>query len=476
MPKDSAAPILVVDLDDSLVRTDMLVESLCSALATRWERIFGAGFALLRGRAALKAALAEENTVNIRRLPYDAAVLDRVKTARAAGIKTALVTATNQNLAEAIADHLGLFDEVHGSSATLNLKGARKAAFLVERYGRGGFDYIGDSAADLAVWAEARGRITVNIGAGLKSKVDAMGGEITHLGDKKPLLGPVLRALRPHQWAKNALVFVPLLTAQAFDGASVLAALMAFAAFSAVASSVYLLNDLVDLGADRAHPRKCRRPFASGDLALKHGLWLAPGLLVGGLVLAALVNMGFLLVLMGYYLVTLAYSLSLKRLPILDICALAALYTIRILAGAAAIAVVPSVWLLAFSMFFFFSQAAIKRQAELVNTEDDGKGVRGRGYAHGDEPVVAQMALGSGYVSVLVMALYINTPYVQQLYSQPAWLWAICGVLLYWISRLSLITHRGEMHDDPVIFAVRDRVSLISLGLILMAGILAAVG
>lgn len=286
-------------------------------------------------------------------------------------------------------------------------------------------------------------------------------------------LTPYLRALRPHQWLKNALVFVPLLAAHRFDTATLVAALAAFAAFSLVASSVYVLNDLVDVEADRAHPRKKNRPFASGAIPVGQGPALALAPLIAGGALALWLGWEFAAVLGGYYLTTLAYSFNLKRRLVIDICVLAGLYTFRIIAGGIATGIPLSVWLLAFSVFFFLSLAAVKRQAELVDGIARGKlQASGRGYMADDLPIVSMMAIAAAYVSVLVFALYLNSPAVAQLYATPALLWGICLVLLYWLSRMVMVTHRGRMHDDPIVYAVKDRVSLTCLGVIVAIAVI----
>ena len=466
--------VLVVDLDGTLLRSDMLMESFWSAVARDWRMPVRAGLALLRGgRAGLKALLAEAGPVDVAALPYDAGVLEHVGQWRAGGGRVALVTASNQALAEAVAAHLGVFDEVHGSDSATNLKGARKAAFLRERFGAGGFDYVGDSPADLPVWAEAGRAVTVTPRAGLRRAVEAQAAErgaaVLHLPSTGVAPMAWLRALRPHQWLKNLLVFVPVLAAHQLTAPALGQSVLAFVVFCLVASSVYLLNDLLDLSADRAHPRKRRRPLASGALPLWHGTWAAPVLLVAGLALALPLGREFLLVMLGYYLATLAYSLALKRKLIMDICLLAGLYTLRIAAGAAATGISLSVWLLAFSIFIFFALAAVKRQAELVDGAATGTvQARGRGYEVGDLPLISTIAIASGYISVLVMALYIYSPEVRLLYARPEALWGICLVLLYWISRTVMITHRGEMHDDPLVFAITDRGSVVCL--LLMIG------
>lgn len=471
-----SVPVLAVDLDGTLLRSDMLHESFWSALARDWRTPFAAAAAALAGgRAGLKAVLAARARIDPATLPYDARVIARLEAWRAAGGRTALVTASDRRLAGAVAEHLGLFDEVHASAGGENLKGARKAARLAERFGPGDYVYMGDSAADLPAWAGAAKAVTVNAPAGLRRRAGETAPETEHLDGPGPSLGPCLTAMRPHQWLKNALVFLPVLAAHALDGATLLAALAGFAAFSLVASGVYVLNDLLDLAADRAHPRKRRRPVASGALAIGHAGVLAPALLLAGTALSAAVGAVFLAAMAVYLALTTAYSLGLKRVAILDICTLATLYTLRIVAGGAAAGLGLSVWMLAFSLFFFFALAAVKRQAELVDGAARGLAeAGGRGYRTADLPVVASMALGAGYVSVLVMALYIDSPAVRALYATPAALWGICLVLLFWLSRMVLLAHRGAMHDDPVVFAATDRVSLACAGLVLASALAGA--
>lgn len=271
-----------------------------------------------------------------------------------------------------------------------------------------------------------------------------------------------VRTLRPHQWLKNVLVFLPLIAGHKVDGSAVMAAAVAFIAFSLVASGVYIVNDLLDLPSDRSHPRKKNRPFASGAIPARHGLILAPLLFFVGFGLSAALGPRFLAVLGMYLIITTAYSFWLKKRAVVDICTLAVLYTVRIIAGGEAASVPISVWLLAFSIFLFFSLAAIKRQAELiVMSERNQMTATGRGYHTADLPLVSQMSIAAGYVSVLVMALYLNSPEVRELYSRPELLWGICLVLLYWVNRMVIVTHRGYMHDDPVVYAVRDRISQV---------------
>ncbi len=454
--------ILIVDLDGTLLRSDMLYESFWAAFAADWRTPFRAARSLQSGRSALKRELAGRAEIDVTSLPYDDAVIAYIKRWSEAGGRTALVTASDQTIAEAIAGHLGIFDEVHGSDGVRNLKGPNKAAFLAETFGAGNYAYMGDAAADLPVWQGAARAVTVNLPASLRSKVDALGPEVEHLETVPASIKPYIKALRPHQWLKNILVFLPMLAAHQFTGATFLQSLGAFIAFSLIASSVYVVNDLLDLKADRAHPRKCKRPFASGGVPIAHGMGMLAGLIGLGTLIAVLLGGPFFLAMVAYFVITTAYSLTLKRRVIIDICTLAGLYTMRIVAGAAATGIMMSVWLLAFSIFFFFSLAAIKRQAELVDGAARGKlKASGRGYHVDDLPMVSTMSTASGYVSILVLALYVNSPAVVELYSQPLALGGICCILLYWLSRIGMLTHRGHMDDDPVVFAARDRISQV---------------
>lgn len=462
-----ADPVLVVDLDGTLIASDMLHETFWASLSQDWTTFFRAPLALLQGRAALKAALQDTAQVQVDALPYNQPVIDYIKSWRESGGQAVLVTASDQRIADQIAAHVGLFDEVYGSDGTLNLKGDNKARFLEQKYGANGFAYMGDSAADLAVWSKAAKAITVNAADAIRNKLSKLGCEVEHLVAPNVSRKAYLKALRPHQWLKNVLVFLPMIAAHNFAPSTLLNSLLAFLSFSLIASSVYVVNDLLDLKADRAHPRKRLRPFASGAIPVSHGVWMASGLLLGGFLLAALTNLAFIGIMLVYFAITTAYSVSLKRKLIVDVCTLAGLYTIRIIAGGVATGIELSVWLLAFSIFLFFSLAAVKRQAELVDSAKRGKlGASGRGYHVDDLPVMTQMAVAAGYLSVLVLALYLNSPAVVALYAWPTVLWGICPILLFWISRVIMITHRGLMHDDPIVFAARDRNSQICFALV----------
>jgi 4-hydroxybenzoate polyprenyltransferase len=287
--------------------------------------------------------------------------------------------------------------------------------------------------------------------------------------ERLDMLNALFAALRPHQWLKNLLVFLPLLAAHQFDVKSISLAIKAFISFSLIASAVYVVNDLVDLEADRAHPRKKNRPFASGRLRRYHGIWLAGVLIVAGILLAISIGLDFVMVMMGYLFLTTTYSLYLKRYIVIDIFVLASLYVCRIFAGGLATQTPLSVWLLAFALFFFLALAAVKRQTELVDSAQRGKvSAAGRGYHVDDLPIIAMIAIAASYVSVLVLALYVSSPAVLDRYASPEALWGVCGVLLFWLTRTVVLAHRGGMDDDPIVYAVKDWSSRICLLFVLV--------
>jgi 4-hydroxybenzoate polyprenyltransferase/phosphoserine phosphatase len=465
----SHSTMLAVDLDGTLVRTDLLYEAFWSAFARKWTVPLVALGLLRQGRPKLKHRLAELSRIDVAVLPYNEEVLAYVRRWRANGGRTALVTASHQELADKVAAHIGEFDQAYGSSGTANLKGIHKATFLAEKFGEGRFAYIGNSTADLPVWEKASKAITVSASPVLKARVSSVTHDVEHLPSPRAPPITYLRVLRPHQWLKNTLVFVPMLVAHQFNVEALTQSLLAFVSFCLVASSAYVFNDLLDLSADRAHPRKRYRPLASGALPIAHGTLLAPLILAAGLATALVAGNTFAAVMSAYFIATMAYSLHLKRRLIIDVCVLAGLYAMRVVAGGVATEIELSVWLLAFSIFFFFSLAAIKRQAELVDGIGSGQvAVRRRGYRPDDVLLMASMAAAAGYVAVLVMALYVNSPDVLKLHARPQALWGICLVLLYWISRMVMVTHRGRMHDDPIVYAAKDRISQICLLLILL--------
>ncbi len=464
---------LCVDLDGTLLRSDILYESLLALLAHNPLYLFLVPFWLLRGKAYVKRQLASRVQLPAETLPYDERVLEILRTTTQR--PRVLCTASDRLLVQPIADHLGLFEEVMASDGHTNLSGNNKGAALAERFGERGFDYMGNGRVDLKVWAHAGGAIVVNNGTALARDAARQTEVLAHLPSQNGGLLTWVKALRVYQWLKNLLVLVPLLTAHRFfDIGSVIDAGVAFLAFGLCASGVYLLNDLLDLTPDRMHPRKRRRPFAAGTLPLLHGLLVAPLITLAGFALALLCSPAFAGVLLCYYVMTLSYSLKLKRIVMIDVVMLAALYTVRIIGGAVAINSELSFWLLAFSMFVFLSLAMLKRYTELASALANGKEMAiGRGYSVADLPLVQSLGAAAGYIGVLVFALYINSPESLELYRSPKLLWLLCPILLYWISRMWIVSHRGDMHDDPIVFAAMDRSSQIVIGLCVLIVLLA---
>lgn len=451
-----------VDLDGTLIRSDLLLESLVLLIKRNPLYLFLVPFWLLRGKAVLKDEIASRVTLNPAALPYNQEFLKWLQAERAQGKSLWLCTAANRSLADSVAAHLGIFDGVLASDRTVNLAGSAKAAQLVERFGEAGFDYCGNESRDLLIWQRARGAVVVHGGAKLEREAARLSNVVQSFPSQSRPLKAMIRALRPHQWAKNVLIIVPLLAAhRVYDHSGVLAGLAAFVAFSLCASSVYLLNDLLDLEADRAHARKSKRPFAAGDLSILAGLIMAPCLLGVAILITAFLPQKFWLVLGTYYVLTCAYSFVLKGKVLIDALALAGLYTLRIIAGSAAVAVALSFWFLLFSVFLFLSLAFVKRFAELEALRRMQRlRAAGRGYHVEDLPLLQSLGTAAGYLSVLVLALYINSPDNQSLYSRPKFIWMLCVLMLYWISRVWMLAQRGQMHDDPVVFALKDRQSL----------------
>lgn len=453
---------IVVDLDGTLIRTDMLHESALRVVRDKPLHVLRIPYWLTRGKAFLKSRLASHTDFDPASLPYNQDLLAWLHTQRAAGRRLILCTASDRSIAEPIAEHVGLFDEVMASDGTSNLAGRNKAAALEERFGRGGYDYVGNSNADLHVWERARRAIVVNAG----ERLARAAGKVTEVEKEFPApaigFGAVRRILRAHQWMKNVLLFVPLLAAHdVFAADSWVALLLAFASFSLCASTVYIANDLLDLESDRAHPRKRARPFASGTVPAWVGVAAAPVLFGLSLLIGSRVGSSFVSWLLVYFAVTCAYSWRLKQLVLIDCLTLAILYTLRIIAGGAAAGLPMSFWLLAFSMFLFLSLAFVKRYAELQLQMAQGKEkVHGRGYSTVDAPLVQMFGINTGIAAVVVLALYLNSDAIIVRYSRPELVMGAVPVMLFWVSWIWLQAHRGNMHDDPVVFAVKDKVSL----------------
>ena len=449
---------LCVDLDGTLVKTDTFAQALLLLIRTRPSALFSIPHWASGGLAAFKRRIAQEIQLDPAALPYHPGLLAFLKSERAQGRALFLVTASDAQPARAVAEHLGLFSGVMASDGVTNLKAVRKRDALIARFGEKGFDYAGNATDDLAVWEAAGGIIAVNPCTKVRRALKNRPARI--LEDRPAKLKVWFKALRVHQWTKNTLVFLPMLLAHELATPSLyIKAVLAFFAFSFAASAIYVFNDLFDLHADQHHPRKKNRPFAAGNLSLSAAVVAVPVLVLAALATAQLLPSAFTGILLVYLIITTLYSWRLKQLALLDVMTLAGLYAIRILAGTAAYGVETSTWLIAFSIFLFFSLAIVKRYAELLEASQEHSGavkIRGRGYCEADLPLLAGFGAGSGCVSVLVFALYINSAKVAQFYSNPALLWLLCPLLLFWIARVWLLASRGELSDDPLDFAARD--------------------
>jgi len=451
---------LCVDLDGTLLSTDLTMESALHLLKINPLWLFAFPFWLARGRPALKREIASRISLDPTALPMRADFLAWLAGEKKSGRRLILATASDEILAKAAVNPCGLFSEVLGSDGRLNLKGEAKARRLVERFGERGFDYAGDSRADLPVWRRARAAVLVGAVAGTAAAVRDLCPVERIFASAPRRWRHALAALRPHQWAKNLILFIPLATShRIFEPTLLLKTALAAAAFSLCASSVYVLNDLFDLDSDRRHPSKRSRPLASGALPLTWAPGLVLALLGAAACLASLLPGSFAAVLGAYYALTLAYTLRLRSLVIVDVFALSLLYLLRLLAGHAASAVAYSPWLSAFCLFLFLSLALMKRFSEF-RQEPGGSAVgAGRGYVAGDAPVLKEMGIASGYSAALVLAFYIHSEQVVTLYAHPLRLWPICLVVLFAISRLWLVAHRGAMDEDPVRYVLKDRMS-----------------
>ncbi|MCK5930585.1 MAG: UbiA family prenyltransferase [Fulvimarina manganoxydans] len=455
-----------VDLDGTLIHTDLLWESLFLTARSDPALLRKVPGWTLAGKARLKAELAEAIDFDPALLPYRESVLNELRALKAAGRRIVLATGANERLAHAVADHLGLFDDVMASDDTVNLTAERKLERIRATCGDEGYDYYGNSHEDICLLEHAA-EATVVAPDRAAHRWHARTGS-NRIDHEPGRLKAAIKAMRPHQWMKNVLVFVPVVLAHDFLHFGILfAAILAFISFSAAASAVYIFNDLLDLAADRRHRTKRNRPFASGRLAIPTGLKMAIGLLAISWGIAFVLPFQYAAILGIYMVATTAYSFFLKRMLLIDVLTLAGLYTTRILAGAEATGIGSSFWLLAFSVFFFLSLALVKRFTEL---QDFGGGAgrekTGRGYVDADLETIGQAGMASGFAAVLVLALYINSPEVAAQYQVPYLVWPLCPLILYIIVRIWILARRNEMHEDPVVFILQDWRSqmMIALG------------
>jgi len=470
-------PPLVTDLDGTLVVTDTLLEGALSLIRRKpwllpWMAVW-----LIRGKAVLKSEIAARGALDPEKLPYRPELVEYLRAERNGGRSIVLATAAPQTTAKGVAAYLELFDLVLASSDSVNLKGTLKRDELVGRFGVKGFDYIGDSRADAPVWAACR---MGHIAGSMRRLPNSALSAGTVQGRVFP--GParefqtLLRAIRVHQWVKNLLVFVPAILNRHVDGEIFRNLGIAFLSFSFVASGTYLSNDLFDLAPDRQHPRKRKRGLASGQISIVQGIALAIGLVGGGVLLSLAVSRQLTACLLIYLALTTLYSCFLKGKPILDVIVLAILYTLRVYTGGLVSGAFVSPWLFQFSIFLFLSLAFVKRYSELLGLRQRREHLApGRGYRFRDLTVISQAGVGSGLLAGLVLALYVNGQDSRNVYPHPEMLWGICPLFVYWIIRVWLVAHRGNMHDDPILFAFRDKVSYIVGFLIVVAAVLGMV-
>ena len=457
---------LAVDLDGTLVLTDSLIESSLILFKCNPLYIFAMVAWLLQGAAHMKKEIARRISMDVSSLPYHMSLLYYLRNQHQDDRTLVLATGADENIARQIADYLHIFDRVLASDGKTNLSGVRKRDLLVKEFGVGGFDYVGNSRKDLTVWRAARRALVVGSPGSIQTAFGHLSNVDRTFECDQADWRTYLRSLRIYQWLKNVLIFVPLVAAHRFNEISLLVlTCLAFVSFGLCASSVYVLNDLLDLPDDRRHPTKRHRPFASGTLPVATGLWMIPSLLGLCIGIGLVLPRSFLAMVGIYYALTLAYSMWLKRIIVLDVIVLAALFTMRMMAGSAAAAIWPSPWLLALSMFLFTSLALVKRYAELVIMRmEHGQNARARSYVVSDAELLSAIGVASGIVAVLVLVLYITTGPAQLYYGRHQAIWLVCPILLFWICYIWIIAHRGEMSDDPLVFALRDRISRFAIG------------
>lgn len=458
---------LCVDLDGTLVKSDTLLDSVLALARQHPRQILRIPGWLAKGKAGFKAHVTSAVALDVPHLPYNRPLLQFLHSQHAAGRTLYLATAADRSLAERVAAELGIFHGVLASDGALNLAGKNKLQSFQQQFAGapalGRFDYIGNAMPDVPLLAHARTAMLANPVPGLRPALKAKGIKPARVFLDRASTGQsFLKAIRLHQWAKNVLIFLPLLLAHRIGARPLLQAALAFLSFSLCASSTYIVNDLLDIGADRIHPKKRRRPFAAGDLSPLTGIGIILGFLAISAAVAALLPPKFLFWLVAYTIATLAYSLRLKRMVLVDVIVLSGLYTLRILAGSAATSAPISPWLAGFCIFFFLSLAMVKRFSEMSNLLSEGASpANGRGYLTSDVEQLRSFGTSSAYASVVVFTLYINNPEVLHLYHHPQRLWLLAPILILWLSRVWLLASRGDLDEDPVIFALTDRRSML---------------
>ncbi|TNC82675.1 MAG: UbiA family prenyltransferase [Oleiphilus sp.] len=469
----SEMPPLVVDLDKTLVRTDTLVEAILLLIKARLLYLFALPFWLLSGKSRFKSEINARISIPVELLNYNQELIQYLKDQKQKGRRIVLATASHIDVAKRVAEHLQLFDQVLASDDKRNLKGKTKLAEIQKTLGPA-FSYAGDANADIPIWNAATSVILVDTSAKIEQRYRHDNKLELSIRHPSTSLKEWIKAFRVHQWVKNALVFVPLIMLFAFETSMILNTCLAALAFSLLASATYLFNDLFDLFSDRAHRTKQYRPLPAGRISIEQAIMAMLGMGFLSLIIALQVNTLFLLILLTYLVMTVSYSLILKRYVLLDTIMLSLLYTIRIVAGSAAIGTATSEWLLAFSVFMFLSLALVKRCSELVVLKASEKeSSRGRDYRVSDLAVLWPLGVGSAITSVAIFCQYISNPAIQVRYSSPGLLWLAAPALIYWLSRLWIKTSRGEMHDDPIVYAFSNKGSLYTIMFVLLVVILA---
>lgn len=455
-----AVPPLCVDLDGTILRTDLLMESVMVIVGSQPGKLFSLLATLLRGRAAFKSAVADTVSPKVDALPYHDELIDFLRGERASGRQLVLATASDRRYADAVASHLQLFDHVIGSDEHSNRRGKAKIAAIIETVGST-FDYVGDSDADIPIVDACRKIYLVRPSKELRARGVAAGKVERIFGERssfKERVVPLIRLMRPHQWAKNTLVFVPMIAAHAWSIEAFLQSFLAFISFSAMASSIYIANDLIDIESDRKHRTKYRRPLASCTVSIPNAVLLGSVLFLLAMGLALFGGFAFFGWLLLYAMITTAYSISLKKKFLLDVLTLGWLYTHRVIAGAIITGITLSHWLLAFASFLFVSLAFAKRYAELKGAEG-GEVNQRRGYRFEDASLIASVGPSTGLMAVLVLSLYINGEMAVEQYQRPLFLWLLVPIQMYWILRVWFLAGRGELDEDPIVFAIKDKVS-----------------
>lgn len=456
---DLARP-LCVDLDGTLIKSDSLFDAFCELVRRNPLAAWRVPLWMMGGRARVKIEIARRAPLDAARLPYNLPLLRYLQAQWREGRPLYLATGADAGLAERVAAHLGIFQGVLGTEGKINLTKSRKLARLRERFGE--FDYVGNSGADVVILAGSQEAMVANPTLGLRLALRKRHIPVARVFiDRRPVGRTLVKAIRLHQWAKNVLLFVPLLLSHKLTDSSIVAAIAAFFCFCFMASANYLVNDMLDIESDRRHRSKRLRPFAAGDLSVAGGIAFSLALIFASMVLLPLLPRAFALWLGFYIVATLSYSLYLKRVAVVDVLLLSGLYTLRLLAGGAATGTEISPWLAGFSSFLFLSLAMVKRFSEIENLREmGGTATHGRGYLVADMEQIRSFGTSSAYAAVVVFMLYIARPDVTELYRHATRLWLIVPLLLYWLNRVWLLASRGDLDDDPVVFAMRDGMSL----------------